>query len=552
MHKLLIIFLVLPLLAQAQELSIRNNITERWLVDRYSILLNNVEQPYNTAHKNIDGKQFTTWLIENQNKVTSNYVDKHNIATMLLKHKEWNPNAIDVSYNKGVRKYIYKNPVNFFESKSQDYFVSINPIIYYQQCKEGGNSDNTFINTRGAELKAVIKNKVSAYFNLTDNQERDAMYVRDYISNRQAVPSAGYIKPFKTTGMDYTNASGFISFSILPKHMNLTFGHDRHFIGDGYRSLFLCDFGPNNLFLKLDTRFWKIHYRNLFMELTPTRTLGLDKLLPKKFAAMHHLSINVLPKWQLGFFEGVMFARKDQYDLQYLNPVIFYRTVEQQLGSPDNALLGFDTKVQPHKQVQVYSQFLLDEFNFGQLRKNNNWWASKYAWQIGAKYINVANIKNLDLQIERNYIRPFTYTYKDSVADYSNYNQPLAHPNGANLIENIAIVRYQPFVKLFLSAEFINKKQGLDTSALFSNGGDVLKDYNLRGGQEYGFKTLGGVVQAVNYLNLNASYELWPNLYLDAGYTYRNATSAVATFTNKSNMLYIAFRLNANRRVFNF
>ncbi len=46
------------------------------------------------------------------------------------------------------------------------------------------------------------------------------------------------------------------------------------------------------------------------------------------------------------------------------NPVIFYRSVEQALGSPDNAFLGFDFKVKFAKHCQIYGQFLLDEFNF--------------------------------------------------------------------------------------------------------------------------------------------------------------------------------------------
>jgi hypothetical protein len=57
--------------------------------------------------------------------------------------------------------------------------------------------------------------------------------------------------------------------------------------------------------------------------------------------------------------------------------------------------------------------------------------------QLGAKYINALGIKNLDLQLEYNRVRPFTYSHRDSVANYTHYNQPMAHPLGANFSETI-------------------------------------------------------------------------------------------------------------------
>ena len=53
------------------------------------------------------------------------------------------------------------------------------------------------------------------------------------------------------------------------KYLDFQFGYDKNFIGNGYRSLFLSDFGNSYLFLKINTRIWKFNYLNLFMELTP-------------------------------------------------------------------------------------------------------------------------------------------------------------------------------------------------------------------------------------------------------------------------------------------
>ena len=53
----------------------------------------------------------------------------------------------------------------------------------------------------------------------------------------------------------------------------------------------------------------------------------------------------------IGLFESIVFSRPNHFELQYLNPVIFYRTVEQMVGSPDNAMIGAGHE---HKTRKVY------------------------------------------------------------------------------------------------------------------------------------------------------------------------------------------------------
>ena len=78
---------------------------------------------------------------------------------------------------------------------------------------------------------------------------------------------------------------------------------------------------------------------------------------------MHHLDVAVTKWLNIGLFEGVIFGRKDHFEFGYLNPVIFYRSIEQQNGSFDNAVAGLDAKANVAKKFQFYGQFLLDEFN---------------------------------------------------------------------------------------------------------------------------------------------------------------------------------------------
>ena len=74
------------------------------------------------------------------------------------------------------------------------------------------------------------------------------------------------------------------------KFFSVQFGHGKHFIGDGYRSLFLSDNSFNYPYLMIQTDLGKIQYTNLYAEFKDInyfRTHGSDNKdqigYPKKY-----------------------------------------------------------------------------------------------------------------------------------------------------------------------------------------------------------------------------------------------------------------------------
>ena len=63
------------------------------------------------------------------------------------------------------------------------------------------------------------------------------LYVQEWVNKYKAVPGKGYYKSFKTTGYDYFDATGYFTFGVT-KYIDVQFGYDKNFIGNGYRSLF--------------------------------------------------------------------------------------------------------------------------------------------------------------------------------------------------------------------------------------------------------------------------------------------------------------------------
>lgn len=487
-----------------------------------------------------------------------NNTDWYNLERVLLNNLEFVPDSIKngaviLKSKRPILKNFYTTPANLYEVHVKDFDLVINPVIQYTVSKEQDNDQDLFLNTRGVSLRGRIANKVGFAAYLTDNQERPPLYVQQFISARDAVPGNGFYKDFKAAGgVDYFDARGYISFNAA-KYIDITFGYDKNFIGNGQRSLFLSDFSNNTLFLKLNTRIWKFNYQNIFMELNSAARFAADILLPKKYAAMHHLDIAVSKRVNIGLFEGVVFGRRDKFDFGYLNPVIFYRSIEQQNGSFDNSVVGLDFKANLPHRFQVYGQLSLDEFKLSEIKSNKGWWANKWGIQLGAKYIDAFGIPNLDLQVEHNRVRPFTYSHRDSIANYTHYNQPLAHPLMANFQEFIGVARYQPAPKWLAVAKLLYYQQGRDSSAASYGSNIFLPNTPPYRTSEYGFDIGSGWKTNVFYASLLLSYEFRENLFVELNALYRKQETVTAPLTSaNTSVISLGVRWNMHRRDFEF
>ncbi|MCC7030393.1 MAG: hypothetical protein IT257_08810 [Chitinophagaceae bacterium] len=544
----------------AQSTYLRRDMDYYFQIERMDILSGQVSDTLHTALNGFSRKD-AVQFVENygkQSDETLNTTEREEGAKIVSKSGEWAENgdgAIESEYS--LFNTFYERESDFLHYKSDLVTFVLNPVIYYQQTAESGNlKQNLFYNSKGIEARGLLGKRIGFYTIFTDNQERGPLHHQQYVSSHQAVPGITYYKDFKIgkpgLAQDYLYAAGYVDAEVLRNTVNVTFGTDKFQIGDGYRSLFLSDFGSNYTFLKINTRFGKFNYQNLYMELTPQYFRGGDRLLPRKYATMHHLSVNAFKWLNIGLFEAIAFGRKDHFDFRYLNPIILYRSVEQTNGSPDNALLGFNFKINTGVKAVIYGQAILDEFNFKEIKAGNGWWANKYGLQLGIKFADMFGIKNLLVQAEGNLVRPFTYSFRDSVADYSNYNQPLAHPYGANFMEADFIVHYKPFRKTYLTWKTFYNRQGRDTLSTVSFGGDIFKSYN-RKNADYGISMFNGSVSDVLYTNLNLSYEIRDNLYFDLGGGFRYEHSDhPANPSRNSVQVYTGLRLNALRKQYDY
>ena len=364
-----------------------------------------------------------------------------------------------------------------------------NPVLNFKlgtQSNTGTSSGTVFRNTRGATIRGEVDGKVWFQTTLYENQVRLPSWEREWSSAyNDAVPSVGFYKAYNsdffniTDGFDFFQATGEVGFNIT-KHISAQFGHGNPRIGTGYRSLVLDNFADPYLYAQIDTRVWKIHYRNLFTEMKDGRQTSTFR--SNKYIAAHTLGIQLTKSLEVGITEMTVFQRDDNgFDAQYLNPIILYRAVEQDNGSSDNALIGLHANLRIGKKAEVYGQLLFDEFKFDEVVARNGWWANKQAAQIGGKWFGAFGEDRLDLSGEFNVIRPFTYGHRFGPINYVHYDQPLAHPWGADLREFQVKFGYQISQSWRILGQIVNLSQG-DVS-LAPNphiGANILFNNNLR------------------------------------------------------------------------
>src|SRR5215831_6477427 len=553
-----LLVLLFPVIASSQSTFLPQGDKNQPLLDRLEILLQ-TNNDLNLSTAKPISRRFAVRIAnyaDSVQKINGNLlsrIDQHNLRSLLMNNSEWvTGDRSDFASKHPLWNAIYKTKANFFEVNEKDFFLAINPVIQQQQSIESSNNERVFLNSKGVTFRGMIAGKLGFSAYVTDNQERGPMFVQGWVNGHMAVPGVGFYKPFKTTATDYYDARGSINFTAA-KYLDLQFGYDKNFIGNGYRSLFLSDFGASYLFLKINTRIWKINYENIFMELTHQFVKGgPDRLLDKKYAAIHHLSLNVTKWLNVGLFENVIFGRLNHFDFTYLNAIIFLRAAETENGSPDNAFVGFDFKANVAKRLQFYSQVLIDEFVLNQLKGGKGWWGNKFGLQFGGKYVNAFSVKNLDLQGEINMARPFTYTHSDSISNYTHYNQPLAHPFGANFVEAIGIVRWQFHPKWTASARAIVWAQGVDTG-MSNVGSNIFLSNTTREG-DYGYKLPNGPKGKNVNAQLLLTFEPKENLFIDGAVLLRDNSLTLGSATNSSStsVITIGVRLNVFRREYDY
>ena len=551
-------FFLLPFCVRAQSDYISLNDNQYAILNRLDIKLRTDSLLSFSTVKPFNRKRITErveWLDSIYKTGNSNLhlssVDTYNIKNFLESNAEWTHHY---SFQIKKQKGLFTAPEHLYAVKEKEYSIVIDPVLNLQAGKSNLTNSSVYINTKGLLIRGEYEHKIAFYTYLSDNQEKDPKYVQDFVTNSNALPGQGFYKPYNTTGYDYFNIRGGVSFNA-GKHFDLQLAYDKLFIGNGYRSLMLSDFSSNYTYIRFITHLGKVNYETILAKTTapfPYQAGSAQADLPLNYMAVHHLSIQLGRKLNVGLYENSMESGKNGFRFGYLNPVIFYKALEQDYGTGGKTSIGLDLKWNALKNIQFYNQIMFTDFTLKELLNyGHGFYNNKTGIQIGMKYMDAFAIKNLDLQGEANFVRPYTYTNAtDTSTNLTHYNQPLAHPLGANFREYIFIAKLQPAAKVYLTAKLFYHEQGLDSAGI-NMGSDVFRSYLTRP-RDYGFKIGSGMLAKSLLTSFTLSIETLPNFFIEGNISYRTYSVKMNTVTTNELFYTLGIRWNIARRDFEF
>ncbi len=523
--------LVFPLWLNSQTADIPLNSEVYHLIDRVDIQ-NTTEGTVHTDVKPYAFSYGATVLNDAQNRAkTKKEKAWYGLAGYLV-----NDSLANAKPTKGILKTFYTNKRDLFAHSNKELSIYVNPIFFLSPGGDLNDFSGTrtgilnYRNTRGLVVRGTAFGKLGFYTEVADNQAKYPEYIKRYNNALPGVFGEGFFKSFSGNGFDFFSARGYLTYSPFSK-MRIKFGKDRLFLGNGYQSLFLSDNATDYIFLNINTKIWKLEYVNHFAQMVDVIPFKPDTYgaHPRKYSVYHQLSIKPTRNISFSIFESIVYTPQNPggrrgFELEYLNPIIFYRSAEQFIGSPDNGFIGFQGKYNFLKRFQLYGQILIDDFNWRLRKTGVGWWGNKYGYQAGLKYINAFFIPRLDLQLEYNRIRPYTYQHFNPSSSYTHYRQYLAHALGSNLSDFTVIARYQVIPRLGLTGVASIMKKGLDANGL-NMGGDPFQT-NLTHPYDFNNTTLQGNLLSIINLNGRISYQIKRlNAFAEIEATFRKENS---------------------------
>jgi len=424
------------------------------------------------------------------------------------------------------------------------------------------------------------------YTSYYESQARFPLYVDSLASVSGGIPGQGFILLANGT-WDHSYATAWVRYTTK-KFFTFEAGTGKNFFGNGYRSMLLSDNGRNYPYFRIDTRFWRVHYTNLWAEFQDNNyhdgPLGSYQ---KKYGAFHYLSLSITKRLEFSLFEAIIWQGRDSlhnrgFEINYLNPVIFLRPVEWTLGSPDNALIGLNLSYKLFNDTYLYSQLLVDDFPISHLKARDGYWGNKLAGQLGAKtYLPLGHpsrftrhasrdtggsekqgdsglrrndssgekpvtgnrqpATGLFLQSELNIARPYTYAHWTTKQNYGHVGQPLAHPLGSNFYEWVSFARLN-WDRFLVEGRYSLAKFGANYDGL-NYGQDIFISFDNHV-NELGNFIGQGLPTTLTYTSCTFSYLLNPSSLLNIFLTLTDRNQ------NDNHSLWVSFGLRNSLRNF--
>lgn len=231
----------------------------------------------------------------------------------------------------------------------------------------------------------------------------------------------------------------------------------------------------------------------------------------QKFLVLQRFDFTPASWFDVAISEMLIYSKRG-LDLNYL-PLQYYRSISHNLGDEDNSLLAIDTRIRPLDGLQLYGNWLIDDFSFIYLFRSHG--INKFGFLLGF------NLALLDWSIWAEYVTiyPWVYSHRSLFNEYTNNGRILGHSAGPNADVWYVEVQRWWSERLRTSLILAQRRRGLNPPGV-NIGGDVFNGVEENLGTR---NFLGGILQKNQTATITSLYELFNEWYLQLGFHYERS-----------------------------
>lgn len=189
---------------------------------------------------------------------------------------------------------------------------------------------------------------------------------------------------------------------------------------------------------------------------TDLHQYGAGAIIDSKFLTAHNLTFFLGRDVEIGFTDMVIFSRR--FDLAYLNPFSFLKSVEHALNDRDNGLLGAHARVRLTPNVEMRGQVLMDDVVAGKI--GEGWWGNKFAWQTGLMWTSPFSLSDMTVQLEWTRVEPFMYSHFHPQNTFSTSSTILGSQIGPNAMSYWGRLHWNLSADLFVDLDLQYLQRG--------------------------------------------------------------------------------------------
>ena len=294
-------------------------------------------------------------------------------------------------------------------------------------------------------------------------------------------------------------------FEVSVGKDNLSWGPGRH------GALLISDNALPMEMAKLTARYRVIKF-NAFTSI-------LEGKKARGYLSGHRLELSLWDKINLGIAETIVYT---PFKVDYLNPLQVYTTdtaakVIEVEGNPSNVLISGDLDLLMLRNLELYSELMIDDFVPTRGLRSVKNWGSKFGVLLGGYYVEPFFLKNTALRIEYTFVNQYAYTHDPPITSYTHLDSVIGHRIGTDADDLYLDVKHWLTDKLSLSLSYELERHGE---------GDVNNPHpeNAQNDEEWEF--LSGTTESTSALSLSISYTSPAKYFANIEYTYSRIKKA--------------------------